>query len=399
MSPSQSAATGSREPDIASVDTVDAWIGAAIRPLGAEPVAIGEASGRVLAAAVRAGRPLPHRDRAALDGFAVTASHSIGAAAYNPLSVTGLAVAAGDPMPPDMDAVVPLGVAEAGGSHDVLLVEPVAAGANVEPEGVIAIAGALLAPVGTRLAPRHIGLLAAAGIAEVAVVGRPRVAIMLVRRLQGLEDSNGAMIGAAVRRDGGRAAAPVEVSGGRQDLAGALAAAEADLVLMIGGTGPGPDDHAVAALSDAGELAFHGVAMRPGETAGLGRTKSGIPVVLLPGGVAACLWSYEMVASRALRRLAGRGSDLPFDRRRMMLERKIVSAIGFTEICPVRFGAREDTVEPLPSFAEIGLMAAAAGDGFVIVSEGSEGHPPGAAVDVYLYESFPGDRQEKRAPR
>jgi molybdopterin biosynthesis enzyme len=33
-----------------------------------------------------------------------------------------------------------------------------------------------------------------------------------------------------------------------------------DVVLVIGGTGPGSDDHAAAALSEAGELAFHGVA-------------------------------------------------------------------------------------------------------------------------------------------
>ena len=56
-----------------------------------------------------------------------------------------------------------------------------------------------------------------------------------------------------------------------------------------------------------------------------------------------------------------------------------------TEICPVRCGA-SDTVEPLPSFAETGLMAAVGADGFVIVPEGSEGHPQGAGVTVYLYE-------------
>jgi molybdopterin molybdotransferase len=43
-------------------------------------------------------------------------------------------------------------------------------------------------------------------------------------------------------------------------------------------------------------------------------------------------------------------------------------------------------VEPLPSFGEIGLMAAAAADGFVIIPEASEGHPEGALVTVYLYE-------------
>jgi molybdopterin molybdotransferase len=69
----------------------------------------------------------------------------------------------------------------------------------------------------------------------------------------------------------------------------------------------------------------------------------------------------------------------------MITARKIVSAIGMTEICPVCCGAG-DTVEPVPSFAEIGLMAAVGTDGFVIVPEGSEGHPQGGRVTVYLYE-------------
>jgi len=57
-----------------------------------------------------------------------------------------------------------------------------------------------------------------------------------------------------------------------------------------------------------------------------------------------------------------------------------------TEICPVRCDAR-DVADPLPSFGEIGMMAAVAADGFVIVPEASEGHPQGAPVSVYLYEA------------
>ena len=69
----------------------------------------------------------------------------------------------------------------------------------------------------------------------------------------------------------------------------------------------------------------------------------------------------------------------------MTTARKIVSAIGMTEIVPVsrRPG---DTIEPIAPFSEIGLMAAASADGFVIIPETSEGYPPGASVNVYLYD-------------
>jgi molybdopterin molybdotransferase len=128
---------------------------------------------------------------------------------------------------------------------------------------------------------------------------------------------------------------------------------------------------------------IHGVALRPGETAGLG-TVSGTLVVLLPGAPASCLWTYELLAGRAIRRLGGRG-EFPYRSREMIAARKIVSSLGMTEICAVRFGI-DDAVEPLPSFAETGLMAAAGADGFVIVPQGSEGYRQGARMTVYLYD-------------
>src|SRR5262249_25680380 len=132
-------------------------------------------------------------------------------------------------------------------------------------------------------------------------------------------------------------------------------------------------------------LAIHGVAFRPGETIGLGRASSGTPIMLLPGSPAACLFSYEMLAGRAVRRLGGRNPTPPYRSRVMRTARKIVSAIGFAEIIPVSCSGC-DMAEPLPSFGETGLMAVVAADGLVIVPEGSEGHPQGAPVTVYLYE-------------
>ena len=42
-------------------------------------------------------------------------------------------------------------------------------------------------------------------------------------------------------------------------------------------------------------------------------------------------------------------------------------------------------VEPLAAFAEVGLMATAAADGFMIVPAASEGYPAGATINAYFY--------------
>jgi molybdopterin molybdotransferase len=147
-------------------------------------------------------------------------------------------------------------------------------------------------------------------------------------------------------------------------------------------------------LAAAGEVAIHGVALRPGETAGFGRTTGGTPAILLPGAPAGCFWVYEMFAGRAIRRMAGQDPRLPFRRRKMALARKIVSAIGSTEICAVQCRL-DGTIAPLAPVADLGFAGAAAADGFVIVPEQSEGYPAGATVAAYLYGGDRGSPEEQ----
>jgi len=209
--------------------------------------------------------------------------------------------------------------------------------------------------------------------------------------LGAIYDANGPMLAALIGRDGGVVVEHRCVERSAEALSDALGFPEADMVLVVGGTGPGAGDVSAAALAKTGDLAIHGVTLRPGETAGAGRA-AGVPVFLLPGTPVACLWSYELLAGQAVRRLAGHSGELPFAVRQARLARKIVSEVGTADICPVRC-IQDGEAEPLAPFAEAGLVAAAHGDGFVIVPEASEGHPQGAQVTVHLY---PGRGQTPR---
>jgi molybdopterin molybdotransferase len=370
---------------LSSVDAALTWIDAAARRLEREDAPLREAVGRVLTDDIRAERPIPACDSAALDGFAVRAYETLGASTYNPLGLQLIEVAVGDALPVGTDAVVPLDRGEPDKAGQVIVVESLAPGGNVDRQGTVAAAGALLISAGALLGPRHVGLLGAADHAQLPVVRRPRVRIIVAgTRRSGAVDSNGPMLRGLVERDGGTVSQRLAADRSRSALADALATGGSDIVLLVGGSGPGRDDESAAALAFAGELAIHGVALRPGETIGLGLTPSGVPVVLLPGSPAACLWSYELFAGRAIRQLGGRDPELPYRSCTMTTTRKIVSSIGMTEICPVRCPL-EGSAEPIASFAELGLMAAVNADGFVVVPETSEGYPPGASVSVYLY--------------
>ena len=361
-----------------SVDVAIAWVDGATHRLETEEVSLNQASGRVLGADICAAAPIPPTDCAAVDGLAIRAEDSLGAGTYNPLTVPSIAVAEGEALPVGTDAVVPLDQPESTDGGDVIMVEPAAPGDNVNRQGSVAAAGTLLMAAGARLVPFHIGLLIAADYALLPTVRRPhvRLAIAASARPGAGFDNNSPMLRAAIERDGG-----IILESAFDE---AFAGTRADIILVIGGTGPGREDSSAAALAAAGTLDIHGVALVPGETTGFGRTAAGVPVLLLPAVPAGCLLSYELFAGRAIRRLGGRDPALPYRSRSLTTARKMVSALGMTEICPVR--RRPDGgVEPIASFAEIGLMAAARADGFVIVPEASEGYAPGTSVTAYLY--------------
>src|SRR5215469_18350511 len=117
-----------------SVEAAIAWIDAATHPLNGEHVPLCKARGRVLAEPIRAAGPIPASGRVTLDGFAVQASASLGASAYNPVRLPLVAVAAGDALPAGADAVVPFELAELDDQGFIEIVEAVAAGDNVEQQ-------------------------------------------------------------------------------------------------------------------------------------------------------------------------------------------------------------------------------------------------------------------------
>jgi molybdopterin molybdotransferase len=136
-------------------------------------------------------------------------------------------------------------------------------------------------------------------------------------------------------------------------------------------------------LAEVGELAIHGVAMRPSSPAGLGRIGD-VPAFLLPGNPVSCLCAYDFFAGRAIRLRGGRRADWPHATRPGILARKIASASGRVDYCRVRF--QDGQVEPLALSGASVLSSTTRADGFVIVPSESEGYAPGTEVTVYLYE-------------
>lgn len=395
----------------APVEEVWHWLEGWIQPATTEEVPVGAAHGRVLGETVTAPEPIPPFPRAAMDGYALRGAETVGAGPYNPLefrvageSLPGrpypgalpaggaVRIMTGAPVPEGADAVLPAEYAEEEGDR-VAATADVPPRKHVGPTGEDVAEGEYLLDPGRVLRPQDAGLIASLGRDRVQVVTAPRVRLVVtgdelaapgtVRGAAQIYDANSTVLRGLVDRDGGRVVRTERVGDDPEAIRQLLTAGGADLVIVTGGSSVGAEDHAPRLLAEAGELAFHGVAMRPSAPTGLGRIGE-VPVFLLPGNPVSCLAGYELFAGRALRLLGGRDPELPHPAIRARLARKIASAVGRVDYCRVGLGA--EGVEPIALSGASILSSTTRADGFVLVPADSEGYAPGTEVTVRLYD-------------
>jgi molybdopterin molybdotransferase len=192
------------------------------------------------------------------------------------------------------------------------------------------------------------------------------------------------MLSALVRRDGGIPENPGIVPDDPAEILQALHS-DVDVVLVSGGTSVGQEDHAPRLVAEHGELAIHGIAMRPSSPTGIGRIGERF-IFLLPGNPVSCLCAYDFFAGRAIRGLAGYRSQWPYATLRLPLRKKLVSAIGRVDYARVR--VVDGQVEPLAIGGASILSSTTRSEGFVIVPQDSEGFADGTEVNVFLYDSL-----------
>jgi molybdopterin molybdotransferase len=369
---------------------------------------------------VVSGIDVPGFDRATMDGYALMADSTEGATAYTrlPLTVIGDAmpgrpfegrvaigeavrIMTGAPIPRGCDAVLPAEWVEADSGEApsgddvpgrISALAAVSPGKNLGKRGEDVTRGATLLQPGRVLRPQDLGVLSSIGRGDASVIRRPRVRLAITgnellpsgSQPNGfhIADANGPMLAALIERDGGMVDFPGLVRDDRDAILEALHA-DADVVLVSGGSSVGIEDLAPTLVAEHGELAVHGIAMRPSSPTGLGRIGHRL-IVLLPGNPVSSLCAYDFFAGRAIRALGGRSTKWPYRAVRVKLNRKISSPIGRLDYARVKIV--EGLAEPLAVAGASLLSSATRADGFVIVSDDSEGFAAGAEVSVWLYD-------------
>lgn len=292
------------------------------------------AAGRVLAQAQFATVSVPPLDNSAMDGYAVRAADITAPGVCLPVSQripagsvghtlapgTAARIFTGAPIPPGADAVVMQELCEHGETGVVIKHQP-KLGENIRRRGEDMAEGQQILAPGIVLRPQELSLAASAGLPELPVFRRLRVALFSTGDelhepgqplpAGGIYNSNQfALIsllegmGCEVRNLGH---IPDNLEATR--LALREAAAGNDLVLTSGGVSVGEEDHVKPALEAEGQLDLWKVAIKPGKPLALGRIGQGAQAchfVGLPGNPVSAFVTFVALVRPFIQRLQGR---------------------------------------------------------------------------------------------
>lgn len=419
-----------RAADWLAADEALARVLAAAAVLPAERVGLDDALGRAVAEEIVATATLPPWDNSAMDGYALRADDVRGASAEAPvpLRVVGVVRAGADPtvtvgpgqaarimtgapLPPGADTVARVEDTDAEasepGSVRILADQPLRR--NVRDAGQDMRAGDPLLRPGQAITAGGIGVLAAAGRRDVLVRRRPRVALLAtgdelrgpdryddVLRGKGVPESNMPMLAAMLHAIG---AEPLLLPIAEDD-PGVIRsrideAADADVLVTIGGASMGEADLVKRVLDEAGyEPDFWRVKMRPGSPLGFGRLPRGgraQPVFGLPGNPSSAFVTFELFVRPFVLRLAGHRRVL---RRRVTCEagERIATPAALTYFQRVTLHRTGDrTVATLTGPQVSGLVRGLAGaDGLAVVPPERDAVEVGESVEVVLLDGGPG---------
>lgn len=367
--------------------------------LGTEQIPVEETLDRVTAGPVFAALSAPWFNASAMDGIAVQAASTFSASERQPVVLKKgkdyIIVDTGDPILDPWDAVIMVEDLVDLAEDQVEIRASVSPWENVRPVGEDIVAGELILPAYHKITPIDLGALLSGGIRQVKVLKKPRVAILptgteIIEPYQPMEmgkiiESNSRVFEGIVRQCGGE---PVRLSPVPDDYPLLLetvekAASQNDFVVIIAGSSAGTEDFTSRIVEELGEVYVHGIALKPGKPAILGKIGQA-PVVGVPGYPVSAWVVFDTIVKPLLYAMQ---HQRPVQRPSVqaVLSRRLMSSLKHLEVVRVKLGKVGSRLIATPLNRGAGVtMSLVRADGLLEIPQNSEGFEAGATVEVKL---------------
>lgn len=256
-------------------------------------VPVADAPGRITASPVVVTYSVPEVHVAAMDGIAVLSEDTHGASEQTPLTLRrAQRVNTGNVVPPGYDAVIMIEDVWADGDRFTIR-KAAAPWQHVRPAGEDIAESEMAMPSGHRIRPHETGALAAYGITDISVIsvragliptGSELVAPGARPAPGQVVESNTVMAASMLKDAGADCTRYPMVKDDPAEIREAIlrAVSENEIVIVSAGSSAGTKDFTADVIAGIGEVLVHGVAIKPGKPAIIGRV-SEKPVIGMPG--------------------------------------------------------------------------------------------------------------------
>lgn len=377
---------------------------------GEEEIDVREACDRVTSRPVPARFSSPAFHGAAMDGLAVKAEETFGAADDSPITLnisSGQAVPinTGHALPDDKNAVIMIEhVLLSDDEQQGVIRAPVYPWQNVRKTGEDIVATELLFPTHHTLSPADIGALLTAGCPKIWVRKKPRITIIptgteLVKLTSPDQDistgktveSNSAILAAISVKAGAQVSVSPLIADDYENIKEHLyesVQSDADIVIINAGSSAGTADYTLQIIEELGEVLVHGVTIMPGKPTILGFIESK-PVVGIPGYPVSAIISFEQFIVPLLRRMQGLEEDNP-EKVTAILAKSIPSRGGIEEFRRMITGRIDDHFVTVPVKKGAGAITTMTRANSILrIPASSEGESKNSRVQIELLRPLP----------
>lgn len=374
-----------------------------VEAIESETIKVEDALGRITSKSKFARISSPYFNASAMDGIAVKYKSTFEAKEVNPVRLKKgkdfIYVDTGDVIKDPYDAVIMIEDVLKIDEETVEIIKAATPWQHVRPVGEDIVASEMIIPAFHKVTPVDIGALLSGGILNLEVIKKPRVGIIptgseIINPEEKISegkiiDSNSRMFEAMVVENAGESNRYSPVIDDYELIKNTILKAidENDIVVINAGSSAGSEDYTSMIIEELGELIAHGVAIKPGKPAILGKINNK-PIIGLPGYPVSAYFVFEAFVTplihKYLKQEEGKKQKV-----KAILSTRIMSSLKHLEFVRIKLGKIGDKLIATPLNRGAGVtMSLVKADAVLKVPKTVEGIEGGEVVEVELLKEY-----------
>lgn len=371
--------------------------------ISSEKIPVEESIGRITKEPVFAELSSPHYNASAMDGIAVKSVDTYGADESSPLQLKlnrdFIYVDTGDVIKEPFDSVIMIEDVVVIDDETIEIINAASPWQHIRPIGEDIVASEMIIPTYHKIRSVDIGALLSGGILEIEVVKKPRVGLIptgteIIEPREKVKpgkiiESNSRMFEGLVKEYGGLPKRYKPIIDDYDLIKNQIkeAVAENDIVIVNAGSSAGTEDYTSSIIKELGEVIIHGIAIKPGKPAILGKIMNK-PVIGIPGYPVSAYFVFEAFVKPLIYKML----NIEITKRQTIeavLSKRIVSSLKHLEFTRIKLGKVDEKLIATPLNRGAGVtMSLVRADGITIIPKNVEGIEAGEKIEVELLKGI-----------